>query len=94
MFVLDDKTALIGSSDLRTRMAEVENMKFEKMFVMKRDKPIAVIMTFDQYKKNCARTEELEDLILAHAAKKRHEASSNDDYISLENAAEQLGINL
>lgn len=94
MFVLDDKTALIGTTDLRSRMAEVEDMQYEKMVVMKREKPIAVIMTFDQYKKNRDRTEELEDLVLGFMAKERDEKSTKKDYISLEDAAKKLGITL
>ncbi|MFA6024657.1 MAG: hypothetical protein WC777_05690 [Candidatus Gracilibacteria bacterium] len=94
MFILDDKTALIGTTDLRSRMAEVEDMQYEKMVVMKREKPIAVIMTFDQYKKNRDRTEELEDLILGYMAKERDEKSTKKDYISLEEAAKKLGITL
>lgn len=94
MFVLDDKTALIGTTDLRSRMAEVEDMQYEKMVVMKREKPIAVIMTFDQYKKNRDRTEELEDLVLGYMAKERDEKSTKKDYISLEEAAKKLGITL
>lgn len=94
MFILDDKTALIGTTDLRSRMAEVEDMKYEKMIVMKREKPIAVIMSFDQYKKNYDRTEELEDLVLGYMAKERDEKSTEKDYISLEEAAKKLGITL
>jgi len=94
MFELDDKTALIGATDLRTKMSEVENMVYEKMFVMKREKPIAVIMTFNQYKKNRDRTDELEDLVLGYVAKERDENSTEKDYISLEESAKKLGISL
>lgn len=94
MFELDDKTALIGATDLRTKMSKVEGMEYEKMFVMKRDKPIAVIMTFNQYKKNRERTEELEDLVLGYIAKEREENSSEKDYITFEEAAKKLGLSL
>ena len=94
MFVLDDKTALIGTTDLRTKIGDVENMVYEKMIVMKREKPIAVIMTFNQYQKNRDRTEELEDLVLGYMAKERADTSTKNDYIGLEEAAKKLGISL
>jgi len=94
MFILDDKTALIGSTDLRTNIPKVENMEYERLIVMKREKPVAVLMTFDQYRKNQDRIDELEDIVLGYMAKDRDEGSTNEDYISMEEVEEKFGLNL
>lgn len=94
MFVLDSKTALIGATDLRARISEVEDMTFEKLVVMKREKPVAVIMTFDQYKKTQDKIDELEDIVLGYMAKERDDTSTEKDFINLEEAAKKLGLSI
>jgi molybdate-binding protein len=94
MFTIDENTGLIGTTDLRTKISEVEDMKYEKLIIMNREKPIAVVMTFKQYQKNWQKMEDLEDLVLGYIAKDRSEKSSSKDFISLEKAAKKLGINI
>lgn len=83
MVLIDEKTALIGISDLRTELPRLtEKAKLYTIIITKKGKPIYVLESFDEHRKEEKMLDTFEDIILGYIAKERFEHTGKSDYIS------------
>jgi prevent-host-death family protein len=87
MFTIKEDTTLVGVSELRTKLEKIiEEAKFRKVIIEKRNKPVAVLVAIDKYNAMEELLDKFEDYELANKAKQREKRSSKKDYIALEEA--------
>lgn len=92
MHTVEEKTTLVGITELRTKMKEVlKAMKDSKVVLEMRRKPFAVLLPLDRYKKMEEMLEILEDRVLGYIAKKR-DLIKEADYLSLEEVEKRFGL--
>jgi prevent-host-death family protein len=85
MFTFEEKTTLVGVSELRTKMKEIlKQAKENKVFIGKRNKLIAVLLDIEKYKEMEKILEELEDFALGLIAYEREKNSKIKDYLDIE----------
>ena len=87
MFTTNEDTTLVGVSELRTKLEKIiEESKWHKVVIEKRNKPIAVIVAIDRYNAMEEFLDMFEDYELANLARQREKGSTSKDYIALEEA--------
>ncbi len=92
MLTVKQDTTLIGVSELRTRIDELLiKMRHSRVLIEKRHKPVAVIMSNEEYEKNESLLDMAEDIVIGYLAKERYENSSEQDFISIEAALKKVG---
>jgi prevent-host-death family protein len=92
MITVEEKTTIIGVAELRKVMADIlEKIKSNKVILTRRNKPVGVIVDYDEYKKMEEIIENLEDYILGHLAKERAQRKDKK-LITLEEAEKRLGL--
>ncbi|GEM_PF-535160 len=93
MVQISDDTIIIGTTELRTEMPKLtKKLDEQKVIVMSRGKPVAVIESFKNYLKNEKLIDEFEDWVAGHIAKERFENSKPEDYIDHETLMKRLGL--
>jgi prevent-host-death family protein len=88
MEVLTMKT--VSLADAKAKLSEVVNSaeyKHERIVIEKRNKPVAVVIGYEEYKK----LETLEDM---YESKLLEESLKKGDFVSLDEAAKRLSIEL
>ncbi len=91
MYTIKEDTTLVGVSELRNRIDKViEEARYHKVIIEKRNKPVAVLIAIDQYNAMEEILDRIEDLELGRAARKREKSSSSKDYISIEKAYKKI----
>jgi len=92
MFTIEGKTTLVGMAELRKVTAEIlEKLKSHKVILTRRNKPVGVILDYEEYKRIEDMMDVLEDHVLGTLAKER--ASRKDKkVVSLEEAEKRLGL--
>ena len=84
---------LVGVSELRTQLDKVLKLaKDSKVFLGKRQKPVAVIVPIEEYEKMEALLDKIEDTVLGYIALEREKNSDIKDCISLEEMEKRLGL--
>lgn len=92
MLTVKQDTTLIGVSELRTKIDELlKKMSHSKVLIEKRNKPVAVIMSNEEYEKTESLLDMAEDIILGYMAKDRLFNTKKEDYISIEEALKMVG---
>jgi len=92
MITVEEKTTIIGVAELRKVIADIlEKIKSNKVILTRRNKPVGVIVDYDEYKKMEEIIENLEDYILGHLAKERAQRKDKK-LITLEQAEKRLGL--
>lgn len=92
MITVKEDTALIGVTELRTKAAEVlKNIKKYKVVLTKRNKPVGVIIDYDEYEKMQQAFDEVEDFVLGNIAKERLERKDRRA-VTLEDAEKKVGL--
>ncbi len=92
MITVEEKTTIIGVAELRKVIAEIlEKIKSNKVILTRRNKPVGVLVDYDEYKKMEEIIENLEDYILGHLAKERAQRKDKK-LITLEEAEKRLGL--
>jgi len=92
LLIVKEDTAILGVSELRTKTAYVlEEIKKHKVILTKRNKPVGVIMDYDEYEKLSALFEELEDVVLVGIAEKRLKRKDKKS-VTLEEAEKKVGL--
>lgn len=95
MIPISDDTIIIGTAELRKEIPQLtKDLKIKTVIVTKKGKPIAVLEDFDEYQEKNRLLETFEDIVLGYLAKERYEKSKKSDYISGEEMAKRLGIDL
>ena len=91
MYTLKEDTTLIGVSELRTHLEKIlEEAKYHKVVIEKRNKPVAVLITIDKYNAIEEILDRLEDYQLGKLAAEREKRSRKKDYIDIETALRKV----
>lgn len=91
MHTIEEKTTLVGATELRTRMKEIQSaLKHSKVILEMRNKPFAVLVPLEKYQKMEEMMDILEDRVLGYLAKKRDHIKENH-YLNLDDVEKKLG---
>lgn len=92
MITVEGKTTLVGVAELRNITKEVlEKLKSNKVILTKRNKPVGVLIDYEEFQRIEEIMEALEDYILGTLAKERAQRKGKK-VISLEEAERKLGL--
>ncbi len=92
MITVDEKTTIVGVAELRDHTAEVlKQLKKYKVILTRRNKPVGVLIDYDEYEKISRIEDEFEDLVLDLMAKERSTRKGRKT-ISLEEAEKKAGL--
>ncbi|MEK6693533.1 MAG: type II toxin-antitoxin system prevent-host-death family antitoxin [Nitrospirota bacterium] len=92
MITVKEDTALIGIAELRTKAADVlKEIKKHRVILTKRNKPVGIIIDYDEYEKIEQVIEEAEDIVLGNIARERLERKDRKA-ITLEEAERRIGL--
>ncbi len=92
MFTFKEDTALIGIAELRTKAAEIlKKIKKYRIILTKRNKPVGMIIDYDEYLQMQRVLDEIEDIVLGNIAKDRLERKGKK-FITLDEAEEKVGL--
>ena len=92
MITVDEKTTIVGVAELRDQVGEVlKQLKKHKVILTRRNKPVGVLLDYDEYEKISRIEEEFEDLVLGLMAKERAQRKGRKT-VSLEEAEKKVGL--
>lgn len=92
MITVEEKTTLVGVAELRKVTKEIlEKLKSNKVILTKRNKPVGVLLDYEEFRQIEEIMEALEDYILGTLAKERAQRKGKK-VISLEEAEKRLGL--
>lgn len=92
MITVEGKTTLVGVAELRKTAAEIlKKLKSNKVILTRRNKPVGVILDYEEFQRIEDVMEALEDYILGSLAQERARRKDRK-VISLEEAEERLGL--
>jgi len=92
MITVEEKTTIVGVAELRKVMSDIlERIKSNKVILTRRNKPVGVIVDYEEYKKMEEVIDSLEDYVLGHLAKERAQRKGKK-LITLEEAEKRLGL--
>ena len=93
MFTIEERTTLVGISELRTKLDEIlKAAKHSKVLIGRRNKPVAVLMDIDVYNRLDELIEAWTDEQLAVQATQRLAGAGRRHRISLAQAKKRLGL--
>lgn len=93
MLAVDEQTALIGLSELRTAAPKLlKYLQTHKVILTKRNKPVGVMMDYDEYKKMEVLIELIEDTVFGQIARERYKSTKKESYLILEEARRRVGM--
>jgi prevent-host-death family protein len=93
MLAVDEQTALIGLSELRTAAPKLlKYLQTHKVILTRRNKPVGVMMDYDEYKKMEALIDLIEDTALGQIARERHKSAKKESYLTLEETKRRVGL--
>lgn len=85
MITVKQNTTLVGVSELRTKLdLLLKKLKGTRVVIEKRHKPVAVLVSSEEYERNQKLLDMAEDIVLGHIAESRYKGSSGKDYIDIE----------
>lgn len=86
MLTIKENTTLVGVSELRKGIEKTLKMAQRGLVIVeKRHKPVAVLMSNEEYNHIQRIVETAEDIVLGFIAHKRFKNSKDADYIDIEN---------
>lgn len=92
MITVEEKTTLVGVTELRKVINEIlEKLKSTKVILTRRNKPVAVLVDYGEFRQIEEIMEALEDYILGTLAKERAQRKGKK-VISLEEAEKRLEL--
>lgn len=92
MITVDEKTTIVGVAELRDRIVEVlKQLKKHKVILTRRNKPVGVLLDYDEYEKISRIEEEFEDLVLGLMAKERSRRKGRKT-VTIEEAGKRVGL--
>ena len=92
MITVEEKTTLVGVSELRKGTKEIlEKLKFNKVILIKRNKPVGALLDYEEFRQIEEIMEALEDYILGTLAKERAKRKRKK-VISLKEAEKRVGL--
>ena len=92
MWTVEEKSAVVGVAELRKIMKDVvEEIKSRKVILTKRNKPIGVLINYEEFKKMEDLVEAIQDFILGQTAKERSRRKDRKS-VTLEEVEKKLGL--
>lgn len=92
MITVDEKTTIVGVAELRNEIVKViKELKKHKVILTRRNKPVGVLIDYDEYEKISRIEEEFEDLVLGLIARERSQRKGRRT-ITLEDAEKKVGL--
>lgn len=92
MITVEEKATIVGVAELRKVMSDIlEKIKSNKVILTRRNKPVGVIVDYEEYKKMEEIIDALEDYVLGHLAKERAQRKGKK-LITLEQAENKLRL--
>jgi prevent-host-death family protein len=92
MITVEGKTTLVGVAELRKTTAKIlKKIKSNNVILTRRNKPVGVILDYEEFKKIEDIMKALEDYILGSLAQERARRK-DQNVISLEEAEKRLGL--
>lgn len=93
MLSVKEDTTIVGITELRKMIPEIlKKIKQEKVILTRRNRPIGILVDYEEYERMEKMIEALEDQVLGQLARER--ASRKDRRtIDLEEAERRVGIN-
>ena len=92
MITVEEKTTIVGVAELRKIIPEIlEKVKSSKVILTRRNKPVGVIVDYEEYKKMEEIIDTFEDYVLGYLAKERAQRKDKK-WITLEEAERRLGL--
>jgi len=92
VITLKEDTTLIGIAELRNKAGEViKKIKKNRVVLTKRNKPIGVIIDYEEYEHMQEMLEEVEDFVLGTITRERLKRKDGKA-ISLDEAEKKLGL--
>ncbi len=92
MITVDEKTTIVGVAELRDEIVKViKELKKHKVILTRRNKPVGVLIDYDEYEKISRIEEEFEDLVLGLIARERSQRKGRRT-ITLEDAEKKVGL--
>lgn len=92
MITVEEKTTIVGVAELRKMISDIlEKVKSNKVILTKRNKPVGVIVDYEEFKEMEEIIDTFEDYVLGYLAKERAKRKDKK-LITLEEAEKQLGL--
>jgi prevent-host-death family protein len=92
LITVDEKTTIVGVAELRDEIVKViKELKKHKVILTRRNKPVGVLIDYDEYEKISRIEEEFEDLVLGLIARERSQRKGRRT-ITLEDAEKKVGL--
>jgi len=92
MLKVEEKTTLVGVSELRKVMTDVlEEIKTNRVVLTRRNRPVGIILDYKEFKKMEETIEALEDQVLGQLAGRRASRKSKKS-LTLEQAEKKVGL--
>ncbi len=86
-------TTLVGISELRTQADEILRIaQQEPVILEKRHKPVAMLVSIDQYDRTEETLNLLEDYLLGLMAKEREQSARAKAYLTLDELERRVGL--
>ena len=92
MITVEEKTTIVGVAELRKMIPDIlEKVKSSKVILTRRNKPVGVIVDYEEYKKMEEIIDTFEDYVLGYLAKERAQRKDKQ-WITLEEAERRLRL--
>ena len=92
MWTVEEKSAIVGVAELRKAMKDVvEEIKTHKVILTKRNRPIGVLINYEEFKKMEDLVEAIQDFIFGQKAKERSRRKDKK-WVTLEEVEKKLGL--
>lgn len=93
MHIFTEPSTLVGLSELRTHWDEILKLALKsRVFLGKRQKPLAVLVPVKKYEEMEALLDRVEDAVLGYLARERDKKTRSSDYLSLDEAEKSVGL--
>ena len=92
MISVEEKATIVGVAELRSMISDVlEKVKTSKVILTRRNKPVGVIVDYEEFLKMEEILDTYEDFILGYLAKERAERKDKK-LLTLEEVEKRLGM--
>ena len=93
MMTVDERTTLVGISEVRTASTKIlQALKKGTVILTKRNRPIGVVLEYDEYQKMERLVEALEDTVLGAMAEEREKQADRSKYLSHAKMKKLVGL--
>jgi prevent-host-death family protein len=92
MLTVEEKSTIVGLAELRKVMKSVlQEMKTHKVILTKRNRPVGVLVDYEEFRRMEKVIAALEDFVLGHMARERAQRK-NRKTLTLEEVERKLGL--